>query len=125
MQKSKEQKYSEWLGRLREKSAAGISIIVEGNRDERKLRELGVTGPILKIQGKRVAAWVETLPEEVIVMTDFDRQGAEYMGQIKRIGERNGKKVDTLHRVKIFSNTFARCVEELPVPSQNPAEQPL
>ena len=116
MNASKAEQYSKWVWKLRERSESGVPIIVEGKRDESKLRELGISGPILKIQGKRVVQWVEALPPKFIVMTDFDPQGARYAGQIKRAGERNGKKVDTSFRVRIFSNTFARRVEELSLP---------
>ena len=113
---SQEELYVKYIGKLRALSESGVPIIVEGIRDERRLRALGVFGPVLKIQGKRVAVWVETLPPEFIVMTDFDRQGAKYAGQLKRLGEQNKKKADTFLRVKIFSNTFAKTVEDLPFP---------
>jgi len=121
---SKPELYSKWIRKLRERSDSGVTIVVEGVRDEEKLRELGVSGPILKIQGERVLEWIETLPKQIIVMTDFDPQGAKYASQLKIHGEHNGIKVNTQIRVKIFSNSFAKTVEDLSFP-ENPADKPL
>lgn len=68
----------ELVSSLVEASKEGTAIVVEGERDERSLRELGVTGPIL-----RAARWpaLEVAEEaaleygNVIILTDWDRGG--------------------------------------------------
>jgi len=68
------------LEELRESSANGVPVLVEGSRDEESLRELGIQGPVLKISGKKtVLNFLEGLAhhKQVIVLTDFDRTGGE------------------------------------------------
>lgn len=111
---TKQERYERALDRLRRLSEDGVPIIVEGRRDEAALRSLGVSGPVIKIQGKRVAILAEEIgAKEAIVLTDFDPQGAKYSRQLKLHLERNSVKANTELRKQIFSNTFARSVEEL------------
>lgn len=69
------------LEELRESSANGVPVLVEGSRDEESLRELGIQGPVLKISGNKKTAlnFLEGLAhhKQVIVLTDFDRTGGE------------------------------------------------
>jgi len=73
----------ELVSSLVEASKEGTAIVVEGERDERSLRELGVTGPIL-----RAARWpaLEVAEEaaleygNVIILTDWDRGGRSWRG---------------------------------------------
>lgn len=69
------------LREIKELSDDGVAIIVEGQKDEIALRELGVKGPIHQIPkgGETPLNSLENLPkyEEVIILTDFDRTGEE------------------------------------------------
>lgn len=69
------------LEEIRERSVEGTAVIVEGKKDEKALRELGVEGPIHRIPsgGKTPLNSLEDLPkyEEVIILTDFDLPGEE------------------------------------------------
>lgn len=73
------EKIEELFEELRDGSAEGIPVLVEGPRDEESLRELGIRGPILKISGNKKTAlnFLEGLAhhEQVIILTDFDRAG--------------------------------------------------
>nr|MDO8080835.1 hypothetical protein [Candidatus Freyarchaeota archaeon] len=60
-------------------SESGIPIVVEGYKDERSLRKLGVSGPILRLSGKNLLKVAEELAqfENFLILTDFDRKGQE------------------------------------------------
>lgn len=65
--------------RLSDQSRRGTPMIVEGRKDERCLRELGINGPILclKAQGKGFFEFLEGIGSNrrIIVLTDFDIEG--------------------------------------------------
>jgi 5S rRNA maturation endonuclease (ribonuclease M5) len=72
------------LERLREQSAKGTPIVVEGRNDIQALHKLGITGDIIlaKTSGK---SFLDVLSEierkersEVILLFDFDRSGKEW-----------------------------------------------
>lgn len=75
------ERIGELLDELREYSAKGTPIVVEGVRDEDALRELDVKGPIFQISSSKRTAlnFLEYLARygRVIVLTDFDRTGEE------------------------------------------------
>lgn len=75
------ERIGELLDELREYSAKGTPIVVEGVRDEDALRELDVKGPIFQISSNKRTAlnFLEYLARygRVIVLTDFDRTGEE------------------------------------------------
>lgn len=69
------------LDEIKKKSAEGAAIIVEGRKDEKSLRKLGVSGPIHQIPtgGRTPLNSLEDLSdyEEAIVLTDFDEAGED------------------------------------------------
>ena len=70
----------ELLDELREYAVEGTPIVVEGPRDKRALRELGVKGPIFQISGRKTALnFLEGLTryKRVVILTDFDKAGDE------------------------------------------------
>ncbi|MHA1606920.1 MAG: toprim domain-containing protein [Candidatus Freyarchaeota archaeon] len=76
MNKEVLEEFKETLDELKEYSKMGIPIIVEGQKDEASLREIGITGPIITISGMKLLEIAEMLEkEEIIVLTDFDRRG--------------------------------------------------
>lgn len=72
------------LERLREENEA-VPVIVEGPKDKRALRNLGLAGRIIKVNhGGSVFALCEVIArnhDEVIVLMDWDRTG----GQLTRL----------------------------------------
>ncbi len=84
----------ELLDELREHAARGVPIMVEGPRDEGALRELGVSGTMLRVSGtkKTILNFLEGLAtyEQVVILTDFDRAGDELAefcaAHLKRLG---------------------------------------
>ena len=69
----------------------GLIIVVEGKRDEIALRRLGISKPILRTQsGKKREELIDRIvqtrsdDEEVLILTDFDVEGAELAEYIER-----------------------------------------
>ncbi|MHC1594760.1 MAG: toprim domain-containing protein [Methanotrichaceae archaeon] len=65
---------------LREASDGGAAIIVEGIKDRRSLRELGIDGTIITAAGRPALEVAEDAAQnfgEIIVLTDWDRAGEE------------------------------------------------
>lgn len=84
----------ELLSDLRESSAQGVPILVEGADDERTLRGLGVEGRIFRVlsSSKTLLNFLESLAgfKQIIILTDFDRGGNKLakfcVEHLKRIG---------------------------------------
>jgi len=65
---------------LREASDGGAAIIVEGIKDRRSLRELGIEGTIMTAAMRPALEVAEDAAQnfdEIIVLTDWDRAGEE------------------------------------------------
>jgi 5S rRNA maturation endonuclease (ribonuclease M5) len=97
-----------------------LFVIVEGKRDEKVLRDLGLKAPIIKTQsGIPRVQFLRQLVEEigdgqVLILTDFDDEGKEICSHIER--ELEIKRVRVLRRLrreirKAMGNW--RCIEEL------------
>jgi 5S rRNA maturation endonuclease (ribonuclease M5) len=68
----------EILEQLKEAAVNGMPLLVEGNKDIRGLRKLGIDGNFQKISGRgTLLSLLERLSgfQEVIVLTDFDKTG--------------------------------------------------
>lgn len=105
---------------LRDRSRAGVPIIVEGRRDETALRKLGVTGPIfcLKAAGESRLRFLEKLDgfRQVVLLTDFDREGWELRSWLYHELSNLRIRADDLlwRRIRSLARTEVRSVEELP-----------
>jgi len=98
-----------------------LVIVVEGNRDVRVLRNLGVKATIIKTQSKLPRyRMIEQIVEKagqkgkVLVLTDFDLEGKELSSYIEKALEATGIK--TLKGVRIRIRNLMgnwRCIEEL------------
>jgi len=84
------EKINKILERLKEQSAKGTPIVVEGKNDVQALYRLGITGDIIlaKTSGK---SFFDVLSEierrerrEVILLFDFDRRGKEWTRRLAR-----------------------------------------
>ncbi|KXA97585.1 hypothetical protein AKJ38_00785 [candidate division MSBL1 archaeon SCGC-AAA259I14] len=98
------------LNEIKELSADGIPIIVEGMKDEKSLRKLGVTGPVYQIPdgGKTTLNSLEDIRKhnEVIVLTDFDRTGEDLADFCEEHLEKLG--VVVLHDLREKLRSFVR-----------------
>jgi 5S rRNA maturation endonuclease (ribonuclease M5) len=98
--KEKEEKIQQVLDELRDQSALGTPILVEGKNDAEALRLLGVQGPLVcvKTGGRSFLDVVSELEKskatEVVLMLDFDRRGKQGTSRLKQSFEPLGIKVD-------------------------------
>jgi len=80
-------------------------IVVEGSRDEKALRELGVIGEIIQInQGLHIFNLAEQLAmqyNEIIILTDWDRRGGMLARSLSEALAANGCKSNLNLRAKI------------------------
>ena len=92
--KEKEEKILQVLKALAEASAKGKPIVVEGKKDVKALRTLGVAGAVLTVKtgGKSFLDAVSEIEKmnvpEVILFLDFDRRGREGTKRLKQSLER-------------------------------------
>ena len=105
---------------LKQMSDSGVPIVVEGRRDEQALRRLGVAGTVfcLKAAGESGARFLEKLDglEDVVLLTDFDREGGELRLWLYQELSRRGVRADDFawRRIRSLARTEVRSVEELP-----------
>lgn len=119
--KEKEEKIAELVEQLREESAKGTPIVVEGKKDVEALRSLEVEGPIISIKtgGKSfVEAILEierTKAKKVILLLDFDRRGIEATMHFKQNLERAKIKPDVefWRGLSGLLGKEIRCIESL------------
>ena len=105
---------------LRTRSAAGVPIVVEGRRDLEALRRLGVDGRVfcLKAAGVSRVGFLEKLDGfgDVVLLTDFDREGGELRLWLYEELLRRGVLADDFawRRFRALARVEVRSVEELP-----------
>lgn len=97
-----------------------ILIVVEGRRDVRVLRDLGVKAPIIRtqLQNSRVQL-AEDIAEQaegrdVLILTDFDKEGVEICRFIEQ--ELEIRKIRYLRRLRLQIRKLMgnwRCIEEM------------
>jgi 5S rRNA maturation endonuclease (ribonuclease M5) len=82
-----------------------MPIIVEGKKDEKALRELGVEGIVVRLnKGESVFSTCEELSRKyrkVILMTDWDRRGGHLAKLLKNGLEANGVQYDEDIRARL------------------------
>lgn len=95
----------ELFEKLKTTAEEGVPIIVEGRNDLDSLRELGVDGHILcaKTSRKPLPNLLESLKgeKEAVILTDFDRRGAELAGSIVSYLEEMGAKPNLFYWRKV------------------------
>jgi 2,5-diamino-6-(ribosylamino)-4(3H)-pyrimidinone 5'-phosphate reductase len=86
------------LEELKELSNDGIPIVVEGMRDVRTLRALGIEGQIIHLGHGSVINFAEELGRrynEIIILTDWDKRGDELSQRIAKSFRALGGKPNT------------------------------
>lgn len=114
------ERFLKLIDRLSYESKIGGVIVVEGQRDRDSLRKMGITGPILCLQSSRTntVGFAEHLDgaRDVIVLTDFDREGVFLAKRLARI--LNAQKVRTnlilWRELRRLTRSDIRSIEELP-----------
>ena len=108
------------LDSLRKRSRIGVPIVVEGRRDRAALDSLGVKGPILCLKGAGESRFhfLDKLDglRDIILLTDFDREGIELRLWLYEELTRRGIRTDDLawRRIKSLARAEVKGVEELP-----------
>jgi len=89
-------------------------IIVEGKKDKEALISLGVKR-VITINGP-LYKFIEDVAEitnEVVILTDFDKEGRQLYGFLKNNFQRNGVKIDRYFREFLMMNTKITCIESI------------
>ena len=105
---------NDWIGCIVE---SGKAIIVEGMKDRRALTEVGITNPIIMINGPKPGLYnvVESAAQhkQIIILTDFDKKGKELYGKLKKDLCKNGVEIDNFFREWLRRNTKLSHIEGL------------
>jgi 5S rRNA maturation endonuclease (ribonuclease M5) len=107
------------MDRVVYESDRGGTIIVEGLKDRESLRKLGVRGRILCMQSSRRNAlgFAEQLREDqdVLVLTDFDREGVSLAKRLARIlsSQRVRTNLTLWQALRHLTRSDVRSIEEL------------
>lgn len=114
------ERFQKLIERVSHESEKGSVIVVEGQRDRESLRTLGITGRILCLQSSRknTVGFVEALEgvTEVVVLTDFDREGVFLAKRLARIltSQRIQANLVLWQSLRHLTRSDVRSVEELP-----------
>lgn len=105
-----------FLERVVTASEEGIPIIVEGKADADALRKLGVKGQVICVKAslKPLIELLEVIKrrDEAIILTDFDRRGAELADRLKKSLEEMRVKPNLLYWKEI-GNLVKRDVKDV------------
>jgi 5S rRNA maturation endonuclease (ribonuclease M5) len=94
------------FSRLREESASGgVVVLVEGERDRRSLRRLGISGPIALVHGggtlSALAAQLARGGKTVVVLTDWDTEGGHLAQRLRDFLTADAVGLDLEYRRKL------------------------
>ena len=102
------------------KEDKSVPVIVEGRKDMKALRSLGIERKIIKIKkGKTIFRIVEGLRKDhdkVIILTDWDSTGGKLCYKIKKACESNDIRYDVEYRKQMikFLKKEVKDVESIP-----------
>ncbi len=106
----------EKLLKIQSKIQPDSFIIVEGKRDKESLEKLGFKN-IITISGKTNEKLLQKLKErsakKVLILTDFDSEGASKYKELCKFFERAGVKNDSYSRLEIKKLFRIHKIEEL------------
>jgi 5S rRNA maturation endonuclease (ribonuclease M5) len=114
------ERFQKLIDRISYESGRGAVIVVEGQRDMDSLRRMGIAGHIRCLQSSRTSTvgFAEGLGtvDDVIVLTDFDRQGVYLAKKLART--LNSEKVHAnlvlWRELRRLTRSDIRSIEELP-----------
>ncbi|MCZ3374167.1 MULTISPECIES: toprim domain-containing protein [Methanobacterium] len=99
----------------------GMPILIEGKKDEEALRELGITGNIIKVSGSglklfEIAEIAAKTSSKVIILTDFDKKGDILAKKLSEDIQSLGSHPDLNIRKNIIKITrrYIKDIESLP-----------
>ena len=89
-------------------------IIVEGKKDKAALNKLGLTKIFtIKVPLFKLCENISKKYNEVIILTDLDKEGRKLYSKLKENLERNGVKIDNSFRHFLFKETKLTQIEGL------------
>jgi 5S rRNA maturation endonuclease (ribonuclease M5) len=104
MREKQAEELLEIIARLRE-SNHKFPVIVEGRKDERALRKMGLSGVVLRLdKGNSIFNFCEDLTgryEKVVILTDWDRKGGRLARALRDGLKANGVSYDDDFRRQI------------------------
>jgi 5S rRNA maturation endonuclease (ribonuclease M5) len=99
----------------------GIPVLIEGQKDEKALRELGVNGNFIKVSGSglklfEIAEIAAQSSSRVVILTDFDRKGSQLAKRLSEDIQSLGSHPDLRFRKTLMGITrrFIKDIESLP-----------
>jgi 5S rRNA maturation endonuclease (ribonuclease M5) len=114
------ERFQKLIEQISFESQRGSIIVVEGLRDKESLREMGISGTILCLQNSRMNAirFAEQLndTQDVVVLTDFDRQGVFLAKNLTRILNSQHVRTNLIlwRDLRRLTKSDIRSIEELP-----------
>jgi 5S rRNA maturation endonuclease (ribonuclease M5) len=114
------ERFQRLLDRISYESSNGSTIVVEGQKDQKSLRSIGISGPILCLQSSRrnIVGFVESLTgtKKVIILTDFDREGVSLAKKLSRTLTTQNLHVNIVlwKSLRELTRSEVRSIEELP-----------
>ena len=94
-----------------------VPVIVEGVKDQRALRKLGLIGTIIKInKGMSLSDfsdWISVRYKKVIILSDWDRRGGSLCRRLKELLE-GRVQIDVEFRQRLSTYAMIKKVEGLP-----------
>ncbi len=101
---------------LSELKASNKLVIVEGIKDRKALKKLGINNYIVVLSRKPLFEIIEDISKitsEAVILTDFDKKGKELYGKLNSGLQRLGVKVDHYFRKWLQKNTKLSHIEGL------------
>jgi len=98
----------------------GIPVLIEGQKDEQALKELGVNGNFIKVSGSGLKlfeiAEIAAQSARVVILTDFDRKGNELAKRLSEDIQSLGSHPDLRLRKIIMGITrrYIKDIQSLP-----------
>lgn len=112
---------NEELEELKYYGEQGVPILIEGKKDEKALRELGIKANFIKVSGSplnlfEIAELAAESSPQVIILTDFDKKGNQLAKKLSKDIQDLGSYPDMQIRRRIMGMTrkYIKDIESLP-----------
>lgn len=99
----------------------GIPILIEGKKDEKALKELGISGNFIKVSGSglkqfEIAELAIKSSSSVVILTDFDKKGIELAKRLAEDIQTLGcyPNLEIRRRIMGITRKFIKDIESLP-----------
>ena len=113
------QKLLSIMEELQHYAEQGMPIIIEGKKDEKSLKELGIEGNFIKVSGSPYKlfeiAEIAAQSSKIIILTDFDKKGKELAQKLSEDIQRLGSYPNLQIRRRIMGITrrYIKDIESL------------